>query len=115
VERALRRLGRDPERDGMLRIDAERLFPESQAVPAPLAAVIFLDGVAGRTTLACAPPGREELAALQVVGSSLVNAPRTRRVFEMARLLASVRVFHMTAGAPDEAAERVEQERQRWA
>jgi hypothetical protein len=115
VERALGRLGIDPERDGMLRIDVEALFPGSRAGATPLSAVFFLDGFAAQTTVARIPPGRGELAGLQVVGSSLVNAPRTRRVFEMAQLLAAARVYRMTAGPPDEAALRLEQERALWA
>jgi len=115
VERALRRLGLDPERDGMMRIDVEALFPTAGSVPAPLAAVVYLDGFAAETTLRAVPPGRTELAGLQVVGSSLVNAPGTRRVFEMAQLLSAARVYRMTAGTPDDAARHIEQERKRWA
>ena len=99
----------------MMRIDVDALFPDARAVPTPLAAVFFLDGFAPRTRLERVEPGRRELAGLQVVGSSLVNAPGTRRVFELARLLSAASVYRMTAGGPDEAAAAVEQERGRWA
>lgn len=111
VEGALRRLGRSPERDGMMRIDAETLFPESQSepVPIPLAAVIFLNGFAADPKLTRLDPGREELGRLQPVGSSLVNADRTARVFQMTQMLAGTRVFGLIAGDPDATATQIEE------
>lgn len=114
VERALERLGSSPERDGMMRMDADRLFPGSPCAPAPLAAVVFLDGIGADTRLDRIEPGREELGRLQVVASSLVNAPRTRRVFELAQLLASSRVFRLRAGSPDRTADVIEREARAW-
>jgi len=106
---ALRRLGRSPERDGMMRLDADALFPGSEAAPAPLAAVIFLNGFAADPLLARLEPGRQELGRLQPVGSSLVNAKRTERVFQMTQLLASARVYGLIAGDPDATAEGIKE------
>lgn len=114
VEQALRRLGLCPERDGMMRIDVETLFPGACAVPTPLAAVVYLEGFGDEARLTRVEPGREELGRLQVVASSLVNAERTRRVFQMAQMLAAARVFRLKAGGPDASAERIEEERRQW-
>jgi hypothetical protein len=108
VDRALERLGRRPERDGMLRIDADALFPGPEPAPAPLEAVIFLRGFAPAPRLRRVEAGREDLGRLQPVGSSLVDAPRSERVFRMAQLLAGARVLHLTVGDPDASAARIE-------
>lgn len=115
VERALRRLGRSPEKDGMMRLDADMLFPDAAAANAPLAAVIFLDEFAKAPRLVLVEPGRKELAGLQPVGSSLVNAPRTERVFRMTQMLAGVRVLRLSLADPDATAERIEETLAQWA
>ena len=48
------------------------------------------------------------MALLQPFAASLVNAPATRRVFEMARLLAGAEVFGLSPGEPDATAACVE-------
>jgi hypothetical protein len=107
VDEALHALGRDPDREGPLRIPAEQLFPRNRPAPVPLRAVVFLGPFAGEPRLQRIEPGREELAALQPAGSSLINAPAARRVFEMARLLSSARVYRLHPGGPDATADAV--------
>jgi hypothetical protein len=114
VEEALRRLGVSPERDGMMRIDAETLFPGPAVAATPLAAVVFLEGFGAEPRLARLDPGRGDVGRLQIVASSLVNAPAARRVFELTQLLSSARVYRLFAGSPDATAEAVEQERRTW-
>jgi hypothetical protein len=92
----------------MLRIDADALFPGPEPAPAPLEAVIFLRGFAPAPRLTRVEAGREDLGRLQPVGSSLVDAPRSERVFRMAQLLAGARVLHLTVGDPDASAARIE-------
>ena len=53
--------------------------------------------------------GRDELALMQPMATTLSNAPATSRVFEMIRLLASVRCYKMTAGNPDSSVQRLEE------
>jgi hypothetical protein len=109
VESALARRGRSPERDGMMRLPLEELMDAKPASAAALRAVVFLDGFAGAPELRALEPSRVDLGRLQPVGASMVNAPRTRRVFEMATLLSRSRVYELRAGAPDETAVVVEE------
>jgi hypothetical protein len=93
-----------PSPDGILRVDLGALWPAPVPEPAPLRAVLFLRGFEPAPRLERIEPGRDELAALQPLASSLVDAPPARRVFEMARLLAGVSVYALRPGDPDETA-----------
>jgi hypothetical protein len=111
IDRALVRAGRnvDDEPDRVLRIDVEALMTTTPAEPAVLGAVVFLDSFAATPQLTRREPTRREIAQLQPVVGSLVNAPPTRRVFEMAHLLSRVAVYRLNPGAPDETAAMLEQ------
>lgn len=109
VESALLRRGRSPERDGMMRIPLEDLMDAAPVSAALLRAVVFLDGFADAPELRAVEASRVDLGRLQPVGASMVNAPRTRRVFEMAALLSRSRVYELRAGRPDETAVAVEE------
>lgn len=108
AQQALDRAGRDPEREGMMRVPAEDLLPEQAPGPVPLRTVVFLRGFGEAAQLLPVQPGREELAAMQPVGSSFANAASTERVFQLVRLLSRTRVFHLRAGSPDETAALLE-------
>jgi len=108
VQDALTRAGRDPDRDGMMRVPLEDLLPAPPPGPVPLRAVVFLRSRAASPQLERVEPGREELAALQPVGSSFANAASTERVFQLVRMLSRADVFHLHAGAPDETAALLE-------
>jgi hypothetical protein len=104
-DEALARAGRDPERDGMMRVPVEDLAAVAMAPgPVPLRAVVFLRGFGDAARLDRVEPGREELAALQPVASSFANAAPTERVFQLVRLLSRAAVFHLRAGSPDDTA-----------
>ena len=106
---ALARAGRDPERDGMMRVPVEDLPTVAIAPgPVPLRAVLFLRGFGEAAQMERVEPGREELAALQPVASSFANARSTERVFQLVRLLSRAAVFHLRAGLPDDTAALVE-------
>jgi hypothetical protein len=109
VESALARHGRSPERDGMMRLPLEELLSMPPASATALRAVVFLDGFHSAPRLRALEPSRVDLGRLQPVGASMVNAPPTRRVFEMAALLARSRVYELRAGGPDETAAVVEE------
>jgi hypothetical protein len=109
VDGALARQGRSPERDGMMRVPLEDLMDAPSVPAAPLRAVVFLDGFGPLPCLRAVEPSRVDLGRLQPVGASMVNAPRTRRVFEMAALLARSRVYELRAGTPDDTAAVVEE------
>jgi hypothetical protein len=109
LDAALTRLGRLPERDGMMRLAVEELPVTPAAAPAPLGAVVFLTGFGAAARVREVVPGKVDVGRLQPVGSSLVNAPPARRVLQMARLLAQSRVYELSPGAPDETAAVLEE------
>jgi hypothetical protein len=108
VDALLARLGRWPERDGMMRVPVEDLLPGPEPAPAPLRAIVFLGGFAGAPRIEALDPARSDVGRLQPVGVSLLNAPPARRVFEMSKMLRAARVFALTAGAPDATAAALE-------
>jgi hypothetical protein len=71
--------------------------------------VVFLRGFAESASLAPIVPGREELASFQPLGSSLRNAPATRRVFELVRILGAASCYTLIAGSPDKTAVTLEE------
>lgn len=88
--------------EGMLRIDAEELFGEGVAVhPVPLRAVVFLEGFADEAAMERIAAGREEVAMMQPIATTLSTAPASARLFQMIQLLSSVLCYKMTAGTPD--------------
>jgi hypothetical protein len=105
VERSLRALALEPV-DDVLRIDARRLFATEPAI-VPLKFVVFLDPFAQEPSLTRVENTRDALASLQPVVSSLVSAPRTLRVFQMARMLSSAIIYRLSPGNPDATAELI--------
>jgi hypothetical protein len=108
AQRALDRAGRDPEREGMMRVPAEDLLEAPTPGPVPLRAVVFLRALETAPRLERVEPGRGDLAALQPVGSSFANAASTERVFQLVRMLSRSRVFHLWPGSPDDTAALLE-------
>jgi hypothetical protein len=108
VEQSLDRVQASPDEDGMLRVDASRLFDLGVPAALPLCAVVFLKGFAGTPAMERVQPGRDELALMQPIASTLSNAPASARVFQMIRLLASVDCFVMQPGPPDSSVELIE-------
>lgn len=101
VAQSLERLQPRGDEDGMLRVDADALFALDAARPLPLESVIFLEGFGDETRIEEIQPGRDELAMMQPMATTLSGAPPAMRVFEMIRLLGSVRCYRMTAANPD--------------
>ena len=102
VTRSLERVQPRGDEDGMLRVDADALFELAPASPLTLDAVIFLEGFGAETRIERIQPGRDELAMMQPMATTLSGAPPAARVFEMIRLLGSVRCYRMTAANPDQ-------------
>jgi len=110
VERGLARgVAEQIERDGFVRVDVDTLFPIAPPVAVPLRRIVFLRGFAERPSLERITPGRTEIAGLQPLMSSFLNAPHSRRVFELARLLSSAKVYQLHLGNPDATAVYLEQ------
>ena len=108
LDRKVAALAPAPDEDGLLRIPADALFPVPEAQPVPLRAVCFLDGFAARPELVATPGGREELARMQPLASSLgQGAPSC--VFEMIRLLGATACYRLRPGDPDETAALLEE------
>jgi hypothetical protein len=104
VAEGLARAGLAPQEAGILRADVSALLPAVEAAPVPLRSVVFLRGFAPAPDIAPLEAGREELAALQPLACSLVDASPARRVFEMVRLFEGLSVFRLRPGDPDETA-----------
>jgi hypothetical protein len=110
VAKSLERVRPAADEDGLLRVDPAELFPLRPPRPLPLRAVVFLKGFSHEPSLQRVQAGRDELALMQPINSSLSNAPSTQRVFEMIRLLGSVDCYTMTPGPPDGSVELIENE-----
>jgi hypothetical protein len=88
-------------RAGFIRVDVDGLFPVEPPQPVPLRRVVFLRGFATNPSLERITPGRQEIAELQPQMTSFLNEARRRLVFELARLLSTVKVYRLHPGDPD--------------
>jgi hypothetical protein len=70
---------------------------------------VFLRGFAEQPRLDRISPGRREVVELQPLMSSFLNAPHSRRIFELTRLLSSAKVYQLSLGDPDITAEYLEE------
>ncbi|HEY4944006.1 MAG TPA: hypothetical protein VII56_21430 [Rhizomicrobium sp.] len=95
-------------RDGFVRFDVNTLFAVEEPRPVPLRNVVFLRGFADKPLLSRISPGRGEIAELQPLMSSFLNAPHGRRIFELSRLLSAANVYELRLGGPDETAAYLE-------
>jgi len=107
VDTALRERGLQVPADA-LRIDFESVLTTPAPHAVPLRAIVLLEGFAARPELVAGAGDRGVLARLQPTASSLVSAPRTQRVFELARMVSSAQIFHLKPADPDETAALIE-------
>jgi hypothetical protein len=96
-------------RAGFVRVDVDELFATELPRPFPLRRIVFLRGFAATPSLERITPGREEIAELQPLMSSFLNETRSRRVFELARLLSAAKVYRLHPGNPDATAVYLEE------
>ncbi len=108
LDRKIAALAPAADEDGLLRIPIDALFPVAEAEPVPLRAVCFLDGFAVRPALVATSAGRDELALMQPLASSLGQGA-TSCVFEMIRLLGATTCYRLQPGDPDETAALLEE------
>jgi hypothetical protein len=97
------------ERDGLVRVDVNVLFPVEPPRAMPLRRIVFLREFAERPSLERITPGRRELVELQPLMSSFLNASHSRRVFELTRLLSTAKVYQLHPGDPDATAAYLEE------
>ena len=109
VARALDRVKPRMDEEGMLRVNADDLFELAPAIAVTLGGVVFLSGFAPEPSLEPVQAGRDELAMMQPMATTLSNAPATSRVFQMIRLLSSVRCYKMTVANPDRSVQQLEE------
>jgi hypothetical protein len=110
IERALPRATRVVRGEGFVRMALEELIDVDLADESvPLDAVVFLRGFRDAPQLAPVVPGRDEVAALQPIAGSFVNAAGTRRVFQLVDMLAHSRVFALHPADPDRTAQFLEE------
>jgi hypothetical protein len=104
VQEGLGRAGRIVQGEGFIRVAVESLFDMTDEGPAPLTAIVFLRPFEERPRLVQIAAGRHELAMMQPILSSFINAPRTQRVFELVRVLSDIPTYELFPGQPDETA-----------
>jgi hypothetical protein len=97
------------DRDGFLRVDIDTLFAVEPPKAIPLRRMVFLRGFADRPAMTRIKPGRGEIAELQPLMSSFLNASHSRRIFELTRLLGSAKVYQLHPGEPDTTAAYIEE------
>ena len=97
------------EHDGFVRVDVDTLFRVAPPHQFPLRRIVFLRGFAEHPRLDRISPGRGEIVELQPLMSSFINAPHSRRIFELTRLLSSAKVYQLKLGDPDITAEYLEE------
>jgi len=109
VDASLRRRG--IEIADVVRIDVQRVLDSAvEAEPVPLRRIVFLEPFGEEPRLTAVERIRDDIALLQPVVSSLVNAPRTLRVFQMARMISSAKIYRLSPGDPDSTAELIRRE-----
>lgn len=110
IEEALTpELHRRIERDGFARVSIETLVPVSAPATLPLRRVIFLAPFEDAPRLERIEPTRHDVAMLQPILSSFLNASHRQRIFELVRMLASTRVYRLHPGLPDATADHLQE------
>ena len=97
------------ERDGFFRVDVDTIFATEAPRAIPLRRIVFLRGFAEKPSIERIKPGRKEIAELQPLMSSFLNASHSRRIFELTRLLATAKVYQLHPGDPDATAVYLEE------
>ena len=110
VQEALEQHRGSPDEDGVVHIGADALFDPGSAAPVRLTALVFLDGFAPEPSLRKIASGREEIARLQPLATTLAGAGSPARLFAMMRLAAAASCYRLVSGAPDATAEVIEEE-----
>ena len=100
LDEALRRIGRNVAGE-IVRIDVDELIETKPPSSVPVRAIVFLAPFRAAPLLERIEAGREEMALLQPAVSSLVSAPRAKRVFQLAQLLASTAIYRLHPADPD--------------
>src|SRR5581483_3675959 len=93
------------EREGFVRVRVESLFRADAPRAYPLRRVVFLRGFKDKPEIARIDPGRSEVAELQPLMGSFLNASHSSRVFDLVRLLSATKVYRFHPGNPDETAQ----------
>jgi hypothetical protein len=111
IETALPDARRVVRGEGFVRVALEELLEIDAADEAvPLDTVVFLRGFReGEPRLEQIVPGRDEVAALQPIAGSFINAAGTQRVFQLVALLAHAHVFALNPADPDRTAQFLEE------
>lgn len=101
-----------PERfpDGELRhrYPAQSLSPEASATRTPLTTLLILRSMVPATRIEAASVGPALLGMLTPLAASLWDRPPALVAVRLVGLLASVRVYEVDSGPPDEVADRIE-------
>jgi hypothetical protein len=96
--------------DGSLRtrVRIGELFPDAAAGEVPLKALFVLLGRETPARVERIAPRREHLVRLPILRCTMWEMPVARRFLALTRTLASVALFHLHPGDPDESADLIE-------
>jgi hypothetical protein len=97
-----------PDGTPRLRTEIARLFPQAPGRVARLRSIVFLRGFTERPRLERLTPGREHLADLPPMGSTLWGVPAALRVVQLLSLMARVPCYDLYSGPPDRSVELLE-------
>jgi hypothetical protein len=98
-----------PDGGARIRVQPAALFRAPQGQSAPLAAVFFLRSFAAAARAERFRGGTEHLPLMSPLSCCLWNQPRSRRMFQVAGLLANTATFFVDLGTPEETAALIEQ------
>lgn len=87
-----------------LRLPIDSIVPQQPARKTLLRAIVFLKAFEPKPRLVPVKPTREHLPQLQPLPMSMLNTSPARRMMQLIQLLASVRVYDLYPGHPDETA-----------
>ena len=108
IAQALLRVRTTGSEDEVVRMSPRAFLDTPIPKPVPLRSIIFLEPFADSPRVVETEPSRQDLALLQPVTSSFVNAPRSQRTLELVRMLSRCRTFRLSPSDPDETACLVE-------
>jgi len=108
IAQALLRVRAAESEDEIVRMSPSAFLDTPAPKPVPLRSIIFLETFADSPRVVETEPSTHDLALLQPVTSSFVNAPRSQRTLELVRMLSHCRTFRLSPSDPDETACLVE-------
>lgn len=103
----LRRVARNPEAEGPIRISASEVAGGVSDQQAPLDSIFFLEGIGSTLSIRACRNARTILERLQPSISSVVNRDARQLTFQLATMISRSKLYDVQAGSPEETANRI--------